>query len=234
LIWASRHYEAGNPQNILGRSDCLRILVAWRAFGDLGKCPSLIAAYERELQLEIERELETTLKDIEVSYRGFLQQIGGLREEVAAIEAFAEANSAKNRERTREFLDKKRLDSDRLKDLTRKIKSLEKLENDARDKGSIARHYAECQAVLVSEAAADLRRICEDSTEAARYFVVCERLEIEENEFNLNLPRYVDTFPPEDRLEIKDAVEAVRMAEETAQQRLRALRDQLERFGFKG
>src|SRR5713226_5409901 len=34
LIWASRHYEANNPQNILRRADCMRILVPWRGFGD--------------------------------------------------------------------------------------------------------------------------------------------------------------------------------------------------------
>jgi type I restriction enzyme M protein len=33
--------------------------------------------------------------------------------------------------------------------------------------------------------------------------------EIEENEFNLNIPRYVDTFEPEPRIEVKDALLAV-------------------------
>ncbi len=32
-----------------------------------------------------------------------------------------------------------------------------------------------------------------------RYFSVVEMEELEENEFNLNIPRYVDTFEPEDR-----------------------------------
>ena len=35
MIWASRHFQKGNPQNLLRPSDLMRILVPWRAFGDL-------------------------------------------------------------------------------------------------------------------------------------------------------------------------------------------------------
>src|SRR5262249_19667274 len=37
--------------------------------------------------------------------------------------------------------------------------------------------------------------------------------EVAENEFNLNIPRYVDTFEPEPRVEVKDALRALRDAE---------------------
>ena len=37
--------------------------------------------------------------------------------------------------------------------------------------------------------------------------------EIAENEFNLNIPRYVDTFEPEPRVEVKEALRALRKAE---------------------
>jgi type I restriction enzyme M protein len=40
--------------------------------------------------------------------------------------------------------------------------------------------------------------------------------EIEENEFNLNIPRYVDIFEPEPRVEVKDALKALREAEAAA------------------
>ena len=33
MIWASRHFQKGNPQNLLRPSDLMRILVPWRAFG---------------------------------------------------------------------------------------------------------------------------------------------------------------------------------------------------------
>jgi type I restriction enzyme M protein len=37
--------------------------------------------------------------------------------------------------------------------------------------------------------------------------------EIEDNEFNLNTPRYLDTFEPEPRIEVKDALRDLEMAD---------------------
>lgn len=37
MIWASRHFQKSNPQNLLRPSDLMRILVPWRAYGDLRK-----------------------------------------------------------------------------------------------------------------------------------------------------------------------------------------------------
>ena len=46
MIWASRHYQKSNPQNILRPSDLMRILVPWRAFGDLAKARTLVGVHE--------------------------------------------------------------------------------------------------------------------------------------------------------------------------------------------
>jgi type I restriction enzyme M protein len=42
-----------------------------------------------------------------------------------------------------------------------------------------------------------------------------EQAEIEENEFNLNIPRYVDTFEPEEEIPVADAARALRHCLET-------------------
>ncbi len=42
--------------------------------------------------------------------------------------------------------------------------------------------------------------------EARRYFAVVGTEEIAENEFNLNLPRYVDTFEPEKVIPLGTAI----------------------------
>ena len=39
-----------------------------------------------------------------------------------------------------------------------------------------------------------------------RYFSVANMEDIEENEFNLNIPRYVDTFEPEEEIILSDAI----------------------------
>ena len=56
--------------------------------------------------------------------------------------------------------------------------------------------------------------------------------EIEENEFNLNIPRYVDTFEPEPRVEVKDALKALREAEAAANKAENELGTLLRQFGI--
>jgi type I restriction enzyme M protein len=49
---------------------------------------------------------------------------------------------------------------------------------------------------------------------------------VQENEFNLNIPRYVDTFEPEPRIEVKVALEELAKADKDlgkAEKRLAAL-----------
>jgi type I restriction enzyme M protein len=46
MIWASRHFQKANPQNLLRPSDLMRILVPWRAFGDLQKAQQLVDEHE--------------------------------------------------------------------------------------------------------------------------------------------------------------------------------------------
>lgn len=82
----------------------------------------------------------------------------------------------------------------RLKLVKVQIKSLVKLEAERAQRIAEINHRSDRETAEVNEALVDLRRICADPKEASRYFTVAERTEIEENEFNLNLPRYVDTW----------------------------------------
>ena len=46
----------------------------------------------------------------------------------------------------------------------------------------------------------------QDPEQRKRYFAVADMEELEENEFNLNIPRYVDTFEPEEEIDLKEAI----------------------------
>ena len=85
---------------------------------------------------------------------------------------------------------------------------MDKLEVEAEEKRLAVRQEAERELTIVRDAAADLLRICSDPNEANRYFAVAERTEVEENEFNLNVPRYVDTFEPEELIPLANAFES--------------------------
>jgi type I restriction enzyme M protein len=224
LIWASRDYESNNPQNIIRRADCLRILTPWRAFGDLGLCRELAPKYEAELIAEIERERDSALSDIEAAYQPFLQPLAALRKELIEREAFAERAPPTGIEERKTFREEKKENSERLKVVKREIKALEKLEKEAEEKQEDTRLQSEREIASAKTACADLLRICADTQEASRYFVIAERAEIEENEFNLNLSRYVDTFEPEEHIDVDVALKEFELAEKAAHEAIEKLR----------
>jgi type I restriction enzyme M protein len=98
-------------------------------------------------------------------------------------------------------------------------------ERDAREQE--VRLAAEREIAHLREAAADLTQIFASENEARRYFAVVGRAEIEENEFNLNLPRYVDTFEPEKVLPLGEAAAQLAAASEAAETAQAALKNLL-------
>jgi type I restriction enzyme M protein len=205
LIWASRNFLSENPQNIIRRADCLRLLVPWRAFGDLQRCRLLIPQHEEELVKEIERDRDAALADILDAYASFLAPLAALREELSEREIIAKKLPPSNKEEKKQFREEKKKNTERLKSLKREIKALEKLELEAGEKESGVRLQAEREIALVKATSTELVSICSDPVKAKQYFAIAERPEIEENEFNLNVPRYAETFDPEETIRIQDA-----------------------------
>ena len=111
--------------------------------------------------------------------------------------------------------------------MKRQIKELQKIQAE-RDKAEAeVNEHADREIAHIREAAADLLRICSNAGEAARYFTIAERSEIEENEFNLHLPRYVNTFEQEEEVSLHDAVENLAQATSAADEAFSALKTQL-------
>lgn len=231
LIWAARHYLSANPQNLLRRADCMRVLVPWRAFGELEKCRELVPQHEQTLIAEIKHGRDTALAEMDAAYSPLLESLPALRQELCQRRAFAERKAPQDKEAKKQFREEKKLNRERLKELKWEVKALEKLEAEAEGKRAAVREHAGRELGIARETAADLLRICADPAEAGRYFVVSERAEIEENEFNLNLPRYVDTFEPEEKIEIADALAALNNASRTFLRKRRELRHLLKANG---
>lgn len=243
MIWASRHFQKSNPQNLLRPSDLMRILVTWRAFGNFEQAKTLVTSQTAQLIKEVEENRDQRLGDIEDAFGPVLAPLAKLvaeqteldaldlkvaavndaiapehrwfgplaplKSEVEQIQAVIDAADRSDKAALKAKLakPKKALDDARkqligaikahLKKLNKAIKELTKLqaERDAREQE--IRLAAEREIVHLNETAEDLRRILNDPEEAKRYFTLVEKAEIEENEFNLNLPRYVDTFESE-------------------------------------
>jgi type I restriction enzyme M protein len=160
------------------------------------------------LLAEEEAERARRLQDIEEAYAALLEPLPSYREDLAQLEsADFKAWSEKPKAELREKIKAARNDyKNRVKELQRTIKELEKL-REARDRAEAeVNDHANREVAHLKEAAADLRRICSDPEEAQRYFCVADYIEIEENELNLNLPRYVDTFEPEEEIPLDQAL----------------------------
>jgi type I restriction enzyme M protein len=263
MIWAARHFQSANPQNILRRVDCMRILVPWRAFGNLEQCCELVPQHEHELIVDLERERDDALSELHEAYDPLLQPLPDLLAEIQCLQSFdpqswlanpstddlylynllplaqtiadetrslAERKIA-SQELKKRLAETKKANAARLKEVQRLVRDLTKLQTELQEKEAVLRQHAEREIALAKETAADLLRICADPLEARQHFTVVGRTEIEENEFNLNLPRYVDTFEPEEEILIEDAVEEFGMAQGKAQdaaQKLQALLRELQ------
>ncbi len=71
-----------------------------------------------------------------------------------------------------------------------------------------------------------------DPLELAKHARVVDMAEIEENECNLNIPRYIDTFEPEEPIDVNQALAELDAAEEARRQAERQLRELLRGAGY--
>lgn len=224
MIWASRHYKKDNPQNLMRPSDLMRILVPWRAYGDLDLAQELVAEHKEVLVTREETERDKRLQDVEDAYGPLLKERPSLEAELTDLEAHPYDVWKASPDSKHSFFgpllefgwDKaglriattaaKKAYADRIRKLKRSIKELAKLELERDQQEAEIRGEFNREIAHINEAAADLLRICSDPEEAARYFVVAEHDEVAGNEFNLNLPRYVDTFVPEIEIPLPEAL----------------------------
>jgi type I restriction enzyme M protein len=232
MIWASRDYQHANPQCIMRRADCLRTLLPWRAFGDLAKALEILPAEGQAILDEITHDRAHALQQISDAYDAVLATLPVLKEEADSLttegfnawQAKPDASHPIWGKLTDERLDRavlklstkvaKQEAKDRLKIAKAQIKALEKLEKERDERITEINRRADRETAEVNEAITDLRRICSDPEEARRYFIIAEQAEIEENEYNLNLPRYVDTFEPEEEIELDAALQELATSEE--------------------
>ena len=277
MIWASRHFQKGNPQNLLRPSDLMRILVPWRAFGDLATAQRLAPEHEAQLIREVEEQRDARLADIEDAYGPVLEPLSRLQAELATLDALdlkqqavkdaitpehpyfhplaplqadveriegeiaAAGRGEKAALKTQLVTPKAKFDvarkklidaiKARHKQVARAVKDLGKLQEERDAREQEVKLAAEREIAHLREASADLLHICSSEDEARRYFTLVGREEMAENEFNLNLPRYVDTFEPETTKPLSVAISELVAAESAANTSAKALKEMLNKAG---
>lgn len=204
LVYAARHYRELSNQNELRPQDVMRILVHVQAYGDAAKVPALVAKHSGRIREQINAREHDEVERLEVEYADVATRHARLEAEQAEKQAELATITAKTAK------DKAKGAIEKLKGQCNKVAAKIAERN---EKIAEIRRRAEDDRRDVEVVGRELGALYGGADELLKHARVVGIDEIAENEFNLNIPRYIDTFEPEPRVEVKDALEALRDAE---------------------
>ncbi|MCZ8546309.1 type I restriction-modification system subunit M [Mesorhizobium qingshengii] len=204
LVYAARHFRELSNQNELRPQDVMRILVHVQAYGDATKVPDLVARHSGRIREQINAREHDEVERLEAEYADATVRLARLDAEVAERRAELATLAAKTvREKAEAALVK--LEGQRDKAAAKIAERDEKM-NEARRRADDDRRD-------VDAVGRELGALYGDADELLKHARVVDIAEIKENDFNLNIPRYVDTFEPEPRTEVSDALRDLANAE---------------------
>ncbi|MCU0731581.1 MAG: N-6 DNA methylase [Hyphomonas sp.] len=207
LLYAARHYRELSAQNELRPQDVMRMLVHYHAYGDAAKVPGFVDEHAGRIRRQIDAREAEEVGRIEAEYQPYADRLEAL--DTALAEARRKTSAAGTKqEKTKNAGDITKLEKQREK-LAAKL-----AERDERIAES--RRRAEDDRKDVGAVSDELLALYSDPDELLKHARVAGLDEVAENEFNLNIPRYVDTFEPEPRVDVIDALTALRKAEQAA------------------
>lgn len=189
MVYAAREgwYRETPDQNVLLPHDVLRILIQLLAWGDIKEARRILPGHKQRLYGEIQDRLAFERAEIQLRFREEIDERKTLKWTLEDDEGV----ELKKAEQTKL---EKRLS--RVEELIAKMMVL--LEE--------ADERAQKERVALDEVEAELLAMFADADQRKRYFAIVDMEEITENDFNLNIPRYVDTFEPDEEIDLKGAV----------------------------
>lgn len=196
MVYAAKEgwYQEQANLNQLLPHDMLRISTILESWGDLGRATAWIDSQKARLQGLIQEDLDYKLLELEEYYAEDLQiQTGRLDK---AQQVIADREAAGNQPTKTQ-----------LKAVATAQNAVDKLIADKDAKILSAREQAEKDRLAIDDVEQELIMMLQDPEMRKRYFAVVDMEELAENEFNLNIPRYVDTFEPEEEIDLNEAIE---------------------------
>jgi type I restriction enzyme M protein len=223
LIYAARHYRELAAQNELRPQDVMRMLVHYHAYGDAAKVSGLVAEHSGRIRKQIDLREEDEVGRLQAEYQVHADRLAALDTEIAAARG--------NRDTTKSKGGRVAADTAIAKLQKPRERVAAKLaERDERIAG--VRRRAEDDRRDVAKVGDELVALYGDPDELLKHARVVGLDEIGENEFNLNIPRYVDTFEPEPHVDVEDALIALKAAEDNARGAETQLRALLTSVGY--
>jgi type I restriction enzyme M protein len=187
MIYAAREgwYKEEANMNTLQPHDILRIMTMLESWGSIDTAKKFIPTQEVRLHKKIQDDLDFKLSEIEVKYE----------EDIELAE-----------KKVTELQEKKNPTKGQQNDLKKKKEALQKLLEKKNSEITDANAQAEKERIAIQTVKTELLEMFADPELCKRYFSIVDMDELEENEYNLNIPRYVDTFEPEEEIDLKEAI----------------------------
>ena len=223
LIYAAWHYRELSAQNELRPQDVMRMLVHYHSYGDASKVPSLVQEHSEIIHCEIDWREADEVGRLKAEYQPQADRLAALNNALqAARERQRAAATKRDKGKAESALTKLQKQRDKIA-----AKVAERDERIAE-----ARRNAEDDRADVSAVGEELVALYADPDELLKHARVVDMDEVEENEFNLNVPRYVDTFEPEPLMDVIEALSQLRDAESARMEAERTLAAMLREAGY--
>ena len=186
-------YREDANMSVLEPQDVLRISTMLESWGDIDKAKTWMADRKFQLNHQIDADLEYAISEIEKDAE---EEIAIKKEKLNKAKSVIQDKKEKGKKPTK----------GELKTLDTTQKALDKLLADKAAKITTAQDKAAKQRQAIVDVETELLQMFADPELRKRYFAIVDIDDIEENEFNLNIPRYVDTFEPEEQIDLKTAI----------------------------
>lgn len=204
MVYAAKKgwYREEANMSVLEPQDVLRISTILESWGDVGTAQHWIDRQKNRLHIRIEEELDFQLSEIENDTK---EELAKQTEKLAKAKLALQTKAENGKKPT----------TGELKAVESAQKALDKLMADKTARETAANEKAEKQRKAIADVETELMQMLADPELRKRYFSIVDMDEIEENEFNLNIPRYVDTFEPEEQIDLKEAIADFQKAMQT-------------------
>lgn len=196
MVYAAKEgwYKEESNMNTLLPQDILRISTILESWGETEPAKEWIASQKARLRDLIQEELDFKKGEIDLDTQEDIE---------LAEEKFQKADDVVKAKEA----DGKKPTKSQLNNFQKAKNALGKLIAQKGQRILEAEEQAEKERVAIDEVEKELLTMLADPELRKRYFSVVDMEELEENEFNLNIPRYVDTFEPEEEIDLWEAIE---------------------------
>lgn len=216
MVYAAKKgwYREDANMSVLEPQDVLRISTMLESWGDIDKAKTWIADRKLQLNSQISMNLISDISEIEKD----------AAEEIAIKTEKLEKTKQAIKDKESQY---KKPTKSELKALETNQKALDKLLADKEAKINALKDKAEKQRQAIADVETELLQMFADPELRKRYFAIVDMDDIEENEFNLNIPRYVDTFEPEEQIDLREAIRDFQKAMQAESETMQSLNELL-------